>query len=139
MHKFKIKYVRCIKSYSINIKFSHPEPYNIGNILLHSRITLVKLCQKIISTPVIVGKSIIILIITVEVYIAVPVLILGILAVFLNILKCKKTSSRMIKYSIKYNPYIFFMTFFHEFPKVFIVTKSCVQSFIISCLIAVTL
>ena len=75
-HIFEIHHISGIQADSVNIKLSHPESHHITNIVLHRRISLIQLCQKVISAPVCIGKSIIIRIITPEIHIAIPIFVL---------------------------------------------------------------
>ena len=58
--------------------------------------------QLIMTFPAFIGKSVVIIIIPVKIHICEPVLIWRILSVFQQILKCKETSSHMVKHSVQH-------------------------------------
>ena len=72
-HKIKIKDIGSIKTDAIYIKFRNPVTDHITDIILNIRIALVKFDEQIISTPVVIGKSIIVFVVSIEIDIAVPV------------------------------------------------------------------
>ena len=59
-HEIKIQNISGIQADSINIKFGNPETDHITDIVLYFRIALVQLYKKIVSTPVFIGKTVII-------------------------------------------------------------------------------
>ena len=123
LHKVEIQHVGSIQPEPVYIKFLYPEADRISDIVLYLGISLVKLHKKVVAAPVGIGEPVIILIIAIEVYIAVPVSVAGVFPVLLQILKRKKIPSRMIEHSVQDHPYAFVMTFFYKILQVFIIPK----------------
>ena len=137
-HKIKIQYVRCIQTDPINIKLTDPEADHVTDIIFDCWISLIQLHQQIVAAPVIIGKSIVIFIISIEIHITVPVTVWRLLPVLLNILKCEKISSCMIEHTIKNHTNSLRMTFCHKCFQVFIGSQTAVQLLIVCRLITVT-
>ena len=69
-------------------------------VVLHLRVALVQLDQQIEAAPVSVGKAVVVLVVTPEIHIAEPVLIAGVLAVCLQILKRKEIAAHMVEHAV---------------------------------------
>ena len=138
LHEIEIQYICGIQADSVNIECFHPETNYITDIIFDLWITLIQLYQKVVATPVLVGKTIVILIVAIEIHIAVPVTVAGILPVFLNILKCKKVSSGVIEYTIQNNPDAGSVTFFYKSSQIVVCTQATVQFLIIGCFVTMS-
>ena len=138
LHKIKIQNVCSIQTNTVNIECFHPETNHITDVIPYFRITLVQFHQKIIATPVLVGKTIVIFIVAVEIHIAVPVAVERIFTVLQNIFKCKKIASGVIEYAIQNDPDTLTVTFFYKINQVFIRTQTTVQLLIISCFVTMS-
>ena len=104
MHKAEIQYIRRVQPQSVDRKRIHPELHRLLVIANHLRIALVQFGQQIVSAPVFVAESVPVLIISGKIHISVPVPVPGRFTVFLQILKRKKLSARMIEYGIQNHP-----------------------------------
>lgn len=91
LHKIKVKYVRRVKTDTIYIKLADPEADYITNIIFYGWISLIEFYQQVVSAPVIVAETIIVLVVAVKVYIAVPISIRRAFAFLLNVFKRKKS------------------------------------------------
>ena len=111
---------------------------HITDIVLYFRIALIQLYKKIVSTPVFIGKTVIIFGISAEIYITVPVNVRGMLTVFLDILKSEEITACMVEYTIKDHADAFFMAGFYKIGEIFIGSKTGIQFFVIGCLIAMS-
>ena len=100
LHIFKIQHICSIQTDSVNVKLTYPETDDILNILFDCRIVLVQFYEEVIATPVIIRKTIVVGVVTPEVYIAVPVFVLRVFSVFDNVLKCEEIASGVIKHAI---------------------------------------
>ena len=138
MHKVKIQDICSIQTNTINIKFRHPETYHITDIILYFRIALIQFYQKIISSPVFVGKTVIILCVSAEIYIAIPVDIAGMFPVFLDIFKSKEITSGVIEDTIENHTDSFFMAGSYKVRKIFIGSQTGIQFLIICSFIAMS-
>ena len=58
---------------------------------------------------------------------------------FLNVPEGKKVTSGVIEDTVKYDPYACLMAFLNEILKVFVVSKTAVELFVIGGLVAVSL
>ena len=101
-HKIKIQYLSDIQPESIDIEFIHPESDCIQMIIDNIRISQIELCKDIVSSPGIIGKSVIEFVVSIEIDILIPVKILTAFFFFSDILKRKEISSAVIEYCIKY-------------------------------------
>ena len=72
-HESMLEHICSIKANAVDIKFRHPETHSVKMILSYLRVIQVELWEQIVATPVFIGKAIVILIISPEVYVAVPV------------------------------------------------------------------
>ena len=104
LHKIKIQHICRVQANAVHIKLLHPEPDRITDVILNLRISLVQLDQQIVSAPVFIRKSIVVLIIPAEIYIAVPVPICRALTVLLQIPEREEISPGMVEYTVKNNP-----------------------------------
>ena len=120
LHEIKIKHICRIQTDSIDIKRIDPETNHIIKILHYRRITLIQLHQKIVATPVLIGKAIVILIIATKIHITEPITVLGSFTVLLQILKGKKASSDMIKHTVHNDSYSHIMTIVNKIPEILI-------------------
>ena len=137
-HKIKIQDISGIQADSVNIKFGNPETDHITDIVLYFRIALIQLYKKIVSTPVFIGKTVIIFGISAEIYITVPVNVRGMLTVFLDILKSEEITACMVEYTIKDHTDAFFMAGFYKIGEIFIGSETGIQFFVIGCLVAMS-
>ena len=138
MHKVKIQDICSIQTNTINIKFRHPETDHITDIILYFRIALIQFYQKIISSPVFVGKAIIILCISTEIYIAIPVDIAGMFPIFPDIFKSKEITSGVIEDTIENHTDSFFMAGCYKIRKILIGSQAGIQFLIICSLISMS-
>ena len=137
-HELEIQYICCIQTDSINIKVVHPHGNAVKQILTHLRIPDIELDQEVISSPVLVGKSIVIFIVAAKIQIAEPTAILRILPVLQHILKGKETASHMVKHSVHDHAQPDIMTILHKIPELIIGAKAAVHQAVISGLIAMS-
>ena len=137
-HKIKIKDIGSIKTDAIYIKFRNPVTDHITDIILNIRIALVKFDEQIISTPVVIGKSIIVFVVSIEIDIAVPVKIWRMLPVFLDIFKGEKITSGMVEYTVKNNFDSFFVTDFYESCQILVGSETGIQFLVIGCFITMS-
>ena len=137
-HEIKIKDIRSIKTDSVNIKFRNPETDHITDIILYLRITLVQLNKKVVSAPVFVGETIVVLGVSTKIDIAIPVYIRRMFTVLLDIPECKEITACMVEYAVKDYTDAFVMTCFHKVCKIFIGSKTGVQFLVVCCLIAMS-
>ena len=137
-HKSKIKAVCTVQTDSVNIKNIDPEINYFIEVIFHLGILQIQIYQFKAVSPCLISKSIIIRRIPSEIDSLIPAAILGTLPVLLNVFKCKKFSSRMIKHTIYYYFYIIFMSQFHKLYKILIVPQSLIYFFIILCIISVS-
>ncbi len=100
LHVPEIQHIGSIQPDAVDLKLLCPEPNHITDIIPHRRIILVQFHQKVISPPVFIGESVVVLIIPPKIHTAVPILVRGILPVLFDVLKGKKISSRVIKYPV---------------------------------------
>ena len=103
-HKIKIQYISGIQADSVNIKLVDPEADYIQKIFPHLRLPEIEIYQFKTVSPCLIAKSIIIRRIPPKIDSLVPTAVLRLFSVFLNILKGKELSSRMVKYTVHYNP-----------------------------------
>ena len=73
VHEFKVQHIRRIQTDTVDIKFFNPETDHIADVLLYGRISLVQLYKKIIAAPVIIGEAVIVLVVSIEIDVAVPI------------------------------------------------------------------
>ena len=137
-HIIKIQNVCCIQANTVNIKLFYPKANHITDIITNCRIFLIQLHQQIISSPVFVGKSIVVFIISPEIHIAEPIFIRRIFTVAFQILKCKEVTPCMIKYTIQNHPNSLSMTFSHKICQILICSQTTVQFPVICSLIAMS-
>ncbi len=138
-HRFhigKIQHICSVQPYPVNIKFADPETDDITDIVPDRRVVLIQFYQKIVSAPILIGKSIVVFVISPEIHMAVPVPIGRIFSVLFDILKCKEISARMIENTVQYDTNALTVTLLHEGRQIFVGAKSAVQFFIICCFIA---
>ena len=137
-HKIKIQDIGSVQSDSVHIKFRNPETDHIADIVLDFRITLIQFNKQVVSAPVVIGKPIIIFVVSPEIHITVPVKVLGMLAVLLDIFKCKEITSCVVEDTIKDYFDSLFVTGFYKCSQVFICSKTGIQFFIIGGFIAMS-
>ena len=99
-HKVKVQHIGCVQTDAVNVKFIHPEADGIVVVVLHLRVALVQLDQQIEAAPVSVGKAVVVLVVAPEIHIAEPVLIAGVLAVCLQVLKRKEIAAHMVEHAV---------------------------------------
>ena len=119
-HKLKVQYIRSIQADTVYIKLAHPEADHIREILLHSRVTLIQLYEKIVSAPVFIGKAVSVFVVTPEVHITVPAQVRGVLPVCLQIPEGKEVTAGMVEYTVKDHPDPRLMTGGYEFLQVLV-------------------
>ena len=110
LHEIKIQNVCGIKADAIDIKLAYPETNHIADVIFYCRIALVQFYKQIVTAPVFVRKTIVVFIVSAKIDIAVPVKIGRRFALFQNIPEGKEVTPGVVKYTIKYNVYIFLMT-----------------------------
>ena len=137
-HKIKVQNVRSVKTDTIHIKFRNPETDHIADIILYLRITLVQLNKKVVSTPVFVGETIVVLGVSAKIDIAIPVYILRMFTVLLDIPECKEITACVVEYAVKDYTDAFVMTCFHKVCKIFVGSKAGVKFLVVCCLIAMS-
>ena len=130
-HEIKIQDISGIQTDSIDIKLRNPVANHITDIILDFRISLVQLDKQIVSAPVVIGKSVIVFIVSPEIDIAVPVKVLRMFAVLLDILECKEITSCVVEYTVEDYFDAFFVTCFDKSGQVFVCSKTGVKLLII--------
>ena len=135
MHVSEIQHIGGIQTDAVNLKLPGPEPDHVTDIIPDRRIILIQLRQKVIPSPVFVGETVVVLIISPEIYPAVPVLVLRILPVLFNVLKGKKISPRVVEHAVQNHPNPLSVALLHKSGQVFIGAKTAVQLFVIRSLI----
>ena len=101
LHKLKIQHVRGVQPDAVHVKFADPEADDIADVIPDCRVPLVQLGQQVVASPVVVGKTVVVLCVAPEVYIAVPVPVSGILPVCLNVLEGKEVPPGVIENSVE--------------------------------------
>ena len=137
-HEIKIQHIGGIQTYAVNVKLADPEADHIADIVPHRRIALVQLHQQVIATPVFIGKSVVVLVVTPEIHIAVPVFVRGIFPIFFVFLESKKVSACVVKHAVQNHPDARLMAFCHKVFQIPVVPQAAVQLFVIRGLIAVS-
>ena len=127
LHETEIQHVRCVQTETVNVKFRYPHADSIAQIVLHSAILLVQLHQKIISSPVFIGKSVVILVIPLKIDVAEPIAVRRVLPVPLQILKGKKIPSYMVEHAIQNDPDPLPVTFCHKVFQILVRSQTTVQ------------
>ena len=137
LHISEIQHIGGIQTDPVDPEFSGPEADHITDIVSDSRIVLIQLRKKIISAPVVIGKSVVVFIIAPEIHMAVPVFVRRLVPILLNILKSKKVSSRVIENSIQDDPDSLSVAFLHKGCQVFVGSQTAVQLFVVRGLVTV--
>ena len=130
-HESVFEHICSIKTDAVYIEFRHPETNGVKMILSHLRLIQVELREQIMATPVIVGKAIVILVISPEVYVAVPVSVPAVLTVLFQIAEGKEPPSRVIEHAVQDHMYAILMAVSHQFFKVFVISKSLIKTAIV--------
>ena len=99
-------------------------------------ISEIKFYKIIIAFPAFIPQAVIVVGISVKINIK-PVFITGFMSVFKDILKSRKSTSYMVKYSVKYYTDSVVGKFFSQIFKVFVGSEPYVYFFVIPCIIAV--
>ena len=113
-HKVKVEHVRRIETDTVHIKLAHPEADDITDVVLHCGMALVEFHEQVVSAPVVVAEAVVVLVVSPEVHIAVPVLVLGSLALFFDVFERKEIASCVVEHAVKDHPDLFFVAFSHE-------------------------
>ena len=137
LHELKVQNVRRIQPQSVDIELADPEPHRVQEVIPDLRIPLVQLHQQIVSAPVIVTEAVIILIISPEIHIAVPVLVPAVLPVCEQVPEGKEVSACVVEHGIEYHPDPRLMTSPHEVLQILVGPQPAVQLPVIRGLIAV--
>ena len=137
LHKAKVQHIRRVQTQPVDIKFRHPHPDGIAQIVLHFPVALIELHQQVVSAPVVVAKTVVILVISPEIDIAEPVPVGGILSVFLQIPKREEIPAHMIEHPVQDHADPLPVTLRHKVLKILIGAQPAVQLPIIGRLIAV--
>ena len=131
-HKIKVQAVCAVQADAVNIKGIDPEINHIQKIVPYLRILKVQVHQFKAVSPGFISKTIIIRIVPAEVDSLIPSAVRRTFPVFLDILKGKKFSSRMIENSVYHYLDIQVMGFLYEFCKILVIPQSSVHHFIVS-------
>ena len=97
-----------------------PESYHRAYIILHRGVSLVQLDKEVVTSPVVIGKTVIVFVVPVEVHIAVPVPVGGILPVCKDILECEEIAPGVIEHPVKDHLYTIVMAGLHKFTEILI-------------------
>ena len=136
-HESKVKAVRAVQPYSVDVKFVNPETYHIQKIIANLLILQVQIHQFKAVSPCLIGKSVIIPRIASKPDSFVPSAVTGSFSLFLNITERKKFSARVIEHSVHYDLYAQFMGMGDKCLEIFIVSQTAINGPVISRIVAV--
>ena len=103
-HEIEIQHVGCVQTDAVDVELLHPEADGIVVVLLHLRVALVQLDQQVVAAPVAIAEAVVILVVAPEVHIAEPVLIPGVLAVQLQVLKREEIAAYVVEHAVHDDP-----------------------------------
>ena len=136
-HESLFEHIRGIQANAVDIEFRYPETHSVKMILSHLRLIQIELWKQIVSSPVLIGKAIVILVISPEIYIAVPVFVPAVLTVFLQIAEGEESSSAVIEHAVQDNTYTILMAVSYQILKIFIVSQSLIEPAVVLSVISV--
>ena len=131
LHEVKVQHIGAVQAYSVNVKLVNPKPDDIKEIGPHIRVKEVQAGQFKVSLPGFISKGIAAGALPVEVHSLIPVLIRGIPALFLYVLKGKKLTSCVIEHTVHNNLYALLVALVHKFSERTVIAQTPVHQFII--------
>ena len=137
VHEIEIQHVRRVQPDAVYIKFLHPEPDDVTDIVLHLRIPLVEPRQQVVAAPVAVGEAVVVLVVSAEVDVHVPVPVPGRFPVFLQIAEGEEIPPRVIEDAVEDHMYSLLMAGRDEFGQIVVRAKAGIQLPVIRCVVAV--
>ena len=132
LHEVEVQHIGAVQAYSVNVKLINPKPDDVKEIGPYIRVKEVQAGQFKMSLPGFVSKGIAAGALPVKVHPLIPVLIGGIPALFLYVLKGKKFTSRVIEHAVHYYLYALLVALGHKISERIIIAQTPVHQLIIS-------
>ena len=137
LHKAKVQHVRRVQPQPVDVEVRHPAPDGIAKVALHLVVPLVQLHQKVVAAPVVVGKAVVIFIVSVKVHVAEPVPVGGLLPLFLQVPKGEKVPPYVVEYPVQNDPDALFVARRHQTTQIVVGAQPPVHGAVVGGVVAV--